>query len=111
MSQRVGLSLERAVAATAALQPISVSASVQADVRTYVTGRLEQLLIDGGVPAEAGAVMLQPWGGVRGACGSRCGGAAALGWKRGARGSRCVGAEAFGWEWSPAEACVVVPRP
>lgn len=63
MSQRVGLSLERAVAATAALQPISVSASVQADVRTYVTGRLEQLLIDGGVPAEAGAVVLRLWGG------------------------------------------------
>lgn len=98
MSQHVGLSLERAVAATAALQPISVSASVQADVRTYVTGRLEQLLIDGGVPAEAGAVVLRLWGG-RGVRAEAVAVVLRLWDGKGCvHGSRCGGAEASGWE-------------
>lgn len=52
---KVGLSLREAVAAAAKLQPITVSDKVAKDVVDYVQGRLEQLITDSGVPAEAGA--------------------------------------------------------
>ncbi|EFJ48902.1 hypothetical protein VOLCADRAFT_59982 [Volvox carteri f. nagariensis] len=52
VTNNVGVSLRAAVAAAAALQPIAVSDAVQSDVLSYVNGRLEQLLGDGGAPAE-----------------------------------------------------------
>ncbi|KAG2494176.1 hypothetical protein HYH03_007534 [Edaphochlamys debaryana] len=51
VSNGVSVSLRAAVAAAAALQPIPVSAAVQAEVLTYLGGRLEQLLSEG-APAE-----------------------------------------------------------
>mmetsp|Transcript_20995 Transcript_20995/g.46001 ORF Transcript_20995/g.46001 Transcript_20995/m.46001 type:complete len:1090 (-) Transcript_20995:488-3757(-) len=53
VSNRISLSLKSAVAAASALQPIPVSDKVQAEVCGYVGGRLEQLLVDSGVPTEA----------------------------------------------------------
>ncbi|GLC37301.1 hypothetical protein PLESTB_001138600 [Pleodorina starrii] len=52
VSNGVSLSLRAAVAAAAELQPIPVSGAVQSDVLSYLNGRLEQLLSDGGAPAE-----------------------------------------------------------
>ncbi|GIL46417.1 hypothetical protein Vafri_3416 [Volvox africanus] len=52
VTNKVSLSLRSAIAATAQLQPISVSDSVKSDVLSYLNGRLEQLLSDGGAPVE-----------------------------------------------------------
>ncbi|KXZ51509.1 hypothetical protein GPECTOR_12g472 [Gonium pectorale] len=52
VSNKVRVSLRAAVAAAAGLQPLPVSAAVQSDVLAYLGGRLEQLLADGGAPAE-----------------------------------------------------------
>lgn len=54
MSNNVSLSLKNAVALAAAQQPITVSQQQQEAVIEFVTRRLEQLLVDAGVSAEAG---------------------------------------------------------
>ena len=49
----MNLSVRKAVSQAAGLQPVPVSEQVQRDVCDYVAGRLEQLLTEQGVPAEA----------------------------------------------------------
>ena len=50
----MSLSLRGAVAMASAEQPLAVSTKVQEDVVDYINGRLEQLLVDQGIPPEAG---------------------------------------------------------
>lgn len=54
VSNNVSLSLSAAVALAAAQQPIPVTQQQQEAVLDFVGRRLEQLLIDAGVSAEAG---------------------------------------------------------
>ncbi|KIY92230.1 glycyl-tRNA synthetase alpha chain [Monoraphidium neglectum] len=54
VSNNVQLSLSSAVSLAAAAQPVKVDAKAQAAVLDFVGRRLEQLLVDAGVPAEAG---------------------------------------------------------
>lgn len=54
VSNNVSLSLSAAVALAAAQQPLSVSQQQQEAVMDFVGRRLEQLLMDAGVSAEAG---------------------------------------------------------
>jgi glycyl-tRNA synthetase beta subunit len=54
VSNKVSLSLSAAVALAAAQQPLSVTQQQQDSVLDFVGRRLEQLLIDAGVSAEAG---------------------------------------------------------
>ncbi|KAG1677161.1 hypothetical protein FOA52_000967 [Chlamydomonas sp. UWO 241] len=53
VSSKVRLSLRAAVALAAAAQPVVVTEKVQADVLSYLTGRMEQVLLDAGVVPEA----------------------------------------------------------
>lgn len=55
VSNNVSLSLHSAVALAAAQQPLPVSQQQQEAVVEFVSRRLEQLLVDSGVSAEAGA--------------------------------------------------------
>jgi hypothetical protein len=55
VSNNVSLSLRSAVALAAAQQPLSVTQQQQEAVVDFVSRRLEQLLVDSGVSAEAGA--------------------------------------------------------
>lgn len=65
MANNVRLSLSAAVAAAAGAQPLAVSAKAQGAVLDFVARRLEQLLIDSGIPPEAGE-----WVELRGVCSS-----------------------------------------
>jgi glycyl-tRNA synthetase beta subunit len=58
VSNNVSLSLRSAVALAAAQQPLAVSAAQQDAVVDFVSRRLEQLLVDAGVSAEAGALLV-----------------------------------------------------
>ncbi len=58
VSNRVGLSLNAAVAAASELQPIAVSSERRREAVDFVLRRLEQLLVDDGVPVEAGKCTL-----------------------------------------------------
>jgi hypothetical protein len=55
VSNNVSLSLKAAVSLAAAQQPLSVTQQQQTAVLDFVGRRLEQLLSDAGVSAEAGA--------------------------------------------------------
>ena len=55
MANRVSLSLRAGVSLAAGLQPLEVKPQVQADVLAYLAGRMEQILVEAGTPAEAGA--------------------------------------------------------
>ena len=57
VSSNTSLSLSAAVALAAAQQPISVTQQQQEAVLEFVGRRLEQLLIDAGVSAEAGTCL------------------------------------------------------
>jgi glycyl-tRNA synthetase len=57
VSNNVSLSLRGAVALAAAQQPLAVSAAQQEAVVDFVSRRLEQLLVDSGVSAEAGEAL------------------------------------------------------
>lgn len=59
MSNNVSLSLRSAVALAAAQQPLPVRGQQQEAVVDFVSRRLEQLLVDSGVSAEAGALKLR----------------------------------------------------
>eukprot|EP00955_Chlamydomonas_euryale_P119011 366569-Chlamydomonas_euryale.AAC.48 len=50
--------MRAAVDLAAAAQPVSVKDTVKSDVLAYVAGRLEQLVLDSGVPAEAARAVL-----------------------------------------------------
>jgi glycyl-tRNA synthetase beta subunit len=52
VSNKVRLDLRAAVAMAAAEQPMAVTPELQAQVVTFVTRRLEQLLVDSGVKVE-----------------------------------------------------------
>ena len=56
MVNQVSVSLSAAVELAAAQQSIAVSAAKKKTVLDYVAGRLEQLLVDGGVSPEAGEI-------------------------------------------------------
>ncbi|GAX84334.1 hypothetical protein CEUSTIGMA_g11756.t1 [Chlamydomonas eustigma] len=53
VSNGVSLSLRAVVSLTASLQPVKVSTEVQSEVLSYLSGRMEQLLIEAGTSAEA----------------------------------------------------------
>jgi glycyl-tRNA synthetase beta subunit len=55
IANNISLSLSAAVELAAQLQPIAVSDVSKRDVLSFVTRRLEQLLVDGGASQEAGA--------------------------------------------------------
>ncbi len=57
VSNNVSLSIKRAVALSASLQPIPVSEAQQATIVEYISGRLGQLLADAGVQPEIGGYM------------------------------------------------------
>jgi hypothetical protein len=57
VSNNVSLSLRSAVALAAAQQPLAVSQQQQEAVVEFVSRRLEQLLVDSGVSAEAGMML------------------------------------------------------
>jgi glycyl-tRNA synthetase len=56
VSNNVSLSLRSAVSLAAAQQPLAVSQQQQEAVIEFVSRRLEQLLVDSGVSAEAGRI-------------------------------------------------------
>lgn len=58
VSNKVPLSLSAAVDLAAAAQPVKVDAKARGAVLEFVARRLEQLLVDAGVPPEAGEAAL-----------------------------------------------------
>jgi hypothetical protein len=68
VSNNVSLSLKAAVSLAAAQQPLSVTQQQQTAVLDFVGRRLEQLLSDAGVSAEAGATGACGGGSIAGPC-------------------------------------------